>query len=64
MDIVFYTRKKCSLCVDAKNILEILQNDYPINIVEKDIDTNEEWTEKYGLMIPVIEIDGEIIQSG
>ncbi|MBO0992157.1 glutaredoxin family protein [Bacillus sp. SD088] len=64
MEIIFYTRDRCSLCVDAKSILNLLQNDYPIHIIEKDIESNEEWTEKYGLMIPVIEIDGEIVQSG
>ncbi|MCJ7840238.1 glutaredoxin family protein [Lederbergia sp. NSJ-179] len=64
MDIIFYTRKQCGLCLDAKNILLLLQHEYPIHIIERDIDTNEEWTEKYGLMIPVIEMDGEILQYG
>ncbi|GIN56761.1 thioredoxin family protein [Lederbergia ruris] len=64
MDIIFYTRDQCSLCVEAKLILHILQTEHPINIIERDIDTNDEWTEQYGLMIPVIEIDGEIVQSG
>lgn len=64
MEIIFYTRKKCELCQDAKLLLEILQNEYDFAIIERDIDENDEWTEKYGLMIPVIEYNGEVIQYG
>lgn len=45
-------------------ILHLLQDDYLFEIVEKDIESSDAWTEKYGLMIPVIEIDGEIVQYG
>ncbi|KQL53111.1 glutaredoxin [Heyndrickxia shackletonii] len=62
--VVFYTREKCQLCEDAKQILNLLQDDYLFEVVEKDIESSDEWTEKYGLMIPVIEIDGEIVQYG
>lgn len=61
---MFYTREKCQLCEDAKQILNLLQDDYLFEVVEKDIESSDEWTEKYGLMIPVIEIDGEIVQYG
>lgn len=64
MEIIFYTRKKCELCQDAKLLLEILQNEYDFTIIEREIDENDEWTEKYGLMIPVIEYNGEVIQYG
>jgi len=62
--VVFYTRGKCHLCEDAKQILHLLRDDYLFDVVEKDIESSDEWTEKYGLMIPVIEIDGEIVQYG
>lgn len=62
--VVFYTREKCQLCEDAKQILNLLQDDYLFEVVEKDIESSDEWTEKYGLMIPVIEIDGGIVQYG
>jgi len=61
---VFYTRKKCHLCEDAKQILDLLQDDYLFEIVERDIESNDEWIETYGLMIPVIEIEGEVVQYG
>lgn len=64
MEVIFYTRNRCPLCVDAKLILQHLQKDYQFLIIERDIDTSDEWTEKFGIMIPVIEIEGEIIQYG
>ncbi|MGV3464631.1 MAG: glutaredoxin family protein [Heyndrickxia sp.] len=62
--VVFYTREKCHLCEDARQILNLLQDDYLFEITERDIESNDEWTQEYGLMIPVIEIDGEVVQYG
>lgn len=64
MEIIFYTRKKCGLCEDAKLLLLLLQAEYSFEIIERDIDEKDEWIEKFGLMIPVIEVNGEVIQSG
>ena len=64
MELIFYTRKKCQLCLDAKLILQVLQSDHEFDIIEIDIDDSDELTERFGLMIPVIEIDGEIVQYG
>nr|WP_249310375.1 glutaredoxin family protein [Bacillus sp. FJAT-49736] len=62
--VILYSRKQCHLCEDARIILQELQQDYSFEIKEKDIDSNDEWTQNFGLMIPVVEIDGEIIQYG
>ncbi|MCR2822449.1 glutaredoxin family protein [Lederbergia panacisoli] len=64
MQIIFYTRNRCPLCVDAKLILQQLQREHQFQIIERDIDTNDEWTEQYGLMIPVVEVAGEVVQYG
>lgn len=64
MKLVFYTRSRCQLCDDAKVLLEMLQEDLDFTIIERDIDQSDEWTEKYGLMIPVVEVDGEVLQYG
>jgi len=45
-------------------ILQQLQKEHQFQIIERDIETSDEWTEKYGLMIPVVEIGGEVIQYG
>lgn len=64
MEVYYYTRKKCPLCVDGMLVLQMLQRQYPFELVEKDIEESDELTEKFGLMIPVVEIDGEIVQYG
>lgn len=62
--VEFYTRKKCPLCEKGKLLLVELQKQWDFTIEEKDIDTSDEWTEKYGLMIPVVVLDGEELQYG
>ncbi|MCM3602498.1 glutaredoxin family protein [Robertmurraya korlensis] len=64
MIIEFYTRKRCPLCEKGKAILTELQESLRFEIIEKDIDTNDEWNEQYGLMIPVVVLDGEEVQYG
>ncbi|GIN19729.1 glutaredoxin family protein [Siminovitchia fordii] len=64
MEVHYYTRKKCQLCEEGKLLLRLLQKEYAFEMIEKDIDSSDELTEKFGLMIPVVEISGEIIQYG
>ncbi|QED49520.1 glutaredoxin family protein [Cytobacillus dafuensis] len=62
--LVLYTRNRCPLCDKAKNILLELQEEWDFLYTEADIDQSDELTEKYGLMIPVVEIDGVEVQYG
>ncbi|TYS15260.1 glutaredoxin family protein [Rossellomorea vietnamensis] len=62
--ITFYTRSRCPLCEDAKLMLNLIKDDIPFVLKEYDIDESDELTERFGLMIPVVEINGEIIQYG
>lgn len=64
MKLTFYTKKNCMLCEDAKLMLRMLQREYNFDIITNDIETNDVWMEKYGISIPVVEIDGELIQEG
>lgn len=59
-----YTRNRCPLCDKAKKIIMELAEDWDFHYVEYDIAESDELTEKYGLMIPVVEIDNEEIQFG
>ncbi|KAF0818873.1 glutaredoxin family protein [Bacillus sp. ZZV12-4809] len=63
-ELVFYTRSRCPLCDKAKRVLAQLKKEYDFKLIEKDIDESDELTEKYGLMIPVVEIDGHEVQFG
>ncbi|WP_010098444.1 glutaredoxin family protein [Ornithinibacillus scapharcae] len=56
--IILYTKEVCSLCEDAEALLEMFQNDYEFEIEKRDIYTNDEWLEKYHLLIPVVEVSG------
>ncbi|MGG4167434.1 glutaredoxin family protein [Rossellomorea vietnamensis] len=62
--VIFYTRTQCGLCEDAKITLKLLQDEMGFSIEEEDIDKSDDLTERFGLMIPVVELDGEILQYG
>lgn len=56
--ITLYTRKSCPLCDKAKDTLLELKEEWNFHLEEIDIETSDELTERYGLMIPVVLIDG------
>ncbi|MDT9026362.1 glutaredoxin family protein [Rossellomorea yichunensis] len=62
--VLFYTRNQCGLCQDAKITLKLLEDELGFEIKEIDIDENDDLTERFGLMIPVVEMEGEILQYG
>lgn len=62
--VKLYTRNGCHLCEKAKAILLKLKERYDFHYMEADIDKSDELTEKYGMMIPVVEINGEEVQFG
>ncbi|KEF40253.1 glutaredoxin-like protein [Schinkia azotoformans MEV2011] len=64
IQVNFYTRPVCPLCDKAKTKLLELTNEFPLVIHEIDIYQDDELLEKYQLMIPVIEIDGEEVDYG
>lgn len=62
--IHFYTKKNCPLCEEAKGLLKFMQREITFTLVEVDIYSDDKFLEQYGLMIPVIELNGEVIQYG
>ncbi len=64
MIVNFYTRPGCHLCDDARLMLKLVQEDVSFEINEVNIETDDKLHEKYMLMIPVIEHQGEVIQYG
>ncbi|WP_423994124.1 glutaredoxin family protein, partial [Mesobacillus sp.] len=62
--VKLYSRPRCHLCETAREILEDLQNQWDFTIEEINIDLDDELVEKYGIMIPVVELDGEELQYG
>lgn len=62
--VKLYTRKRCPLCDDAKKILLELREERDFSLEEVDIEESDALTELYGLMIPVVEINGVEVQYG
>jgi glutaredoxin len=62
--VIMYSKNNCPLCDKAKRVLEEINEEFPITIEEIDIYQDDALLEKYQLMIPVIEIDGEEIAFG
>ncbi len=62
--LTFFTKKNCGLCNEAKEILESLRLEHEIEVTEIDIYSYDELLEKYQLMIPVIQINGQTIAYG
>jgi len=62
--ITLYTRNNCPLCEKAKTALVELQNDWMFQLEEIDIETSDDLTELYGLMIPVVHLDGVEVGYG
>jgi glutaredoxin len=62
--ITLYTRKQCPLCDKAKKSLLELQEEWDFSLKEIDIAVSDDLTERFGLMIPVVYLDGEEIAFG
>ncbi|MFD1926935.1 glutaredoxin family protein [Sporosarcina siberiensis] len=64
MHIVFYTKLGCSLCDDAERMMELVREDYPLSWTSVNILEDDVAHEKYMFMIPVIEMNNEVLLSG
>ena len=64
MIINLYSKTNCPLCDKAKQVLQELQKEFSFQINEIDIYQDDVLLEKYQLMIPVVEIDGEEVAFG
>jgi len=62
--VTLYTRGRCPLCEKAKQILLELQKEIPFQFIEHDIEEKDEWTEEYGLMIPVVFVGDKMVDYG
>lgn len=64
MQIQFYTRPNCSLCEEARLMIQLVSEDIELDIEEINIENNDRIHEKYVIRIPVIESEGIVIQEG
>jgi len=59
--IVVYSKVGCSLCVEALDEVERVRKEIPFDLEEVDIEDDPALLEKYGHLIPVVELDGRVI---
>jgi glutaredoxin len=62
--VILYSKATCPLCDEAAYLLEELQEEIAFSVQTVDIYSDEALLEKFMLMIPVVEIEGEIVDYG
>jgi glutaredoxin len=58
--VVMYTRAGCHLCDDAWTLLEQAQRRYGFALTKVDVDADAELAARYGLEVPVVEVNGQV----
>jgi len=58
--IILYTRRGCRLCEQAEDLLALLG--FVPGLV--DVDADAALVARYGLRVPVLEIDGAVVMEG
>lgn len=57
-----YSRQGCHLCeVLVEDLLELVNRRASVRV--HDIDTRQDWRDKYDVRVPVIELDGEVLSE-
>ena len=64
MNVKYYSRANCELCVEGLRTLKLVQEDIAFEIKIIDIEEDDAIHEKYMLMIPVVEKESRILQYG
>jgi glutaredoxin len=59
--LTLYSRPGCHLCEEMKAVIEKVRAGQPVDLIEVNISGDAELERRYGLEIPVLEIDGKKI---
>ncbi len=59
--VELYTKKDCSLCVVAREIILRVLKEIPFEFQEIDIESKEDLYEKFKEEIPVVFVNGELV---
>ncbi|MDO6657910.1 glutaredoxin family protein [Anaerobacillus sp. 1_MG-2023] len=62
--VILYSKETCPLCDEAYELLLELQEEEMFSLQIVDIYKDEALLEKFMLMIPVVEIDEEVVDYG
>ena len=61
VNLTLFKKKDCHLCDVAKQKLLKLQQEFPFSLTEIDIEDDKAAFERYKYLIPVIEMEGEMV---
>ena len=64
IEVTIYSRQECCCCDKAKVVVESFRRNFGLKIQIVDIDSDTELVAKFGLSVPVVEIDGKIRFKG
>lgn len=64
MHVTYYRQVDCPLCDEAELMMKLVKEDYPLTWTTVDIQLDDEIHEKYMLMVPVLEKEGEVLMYG
>jgi hypothetical protein len=53
-----YSRRRCGLCDEAREVVEVVSRDVPLEFEEVFIDGDDDLELRYGIRVPVIEVAG------
>ncbi|GGH76048.1 glutaredoxin [Pullulanibacillus pueri] len=62
--IHLYSKARCPLCDEAKELLEMLCEAHQLTYEEIDIYSDDRLLEQYQLMIPVVAVNGKVVAAG
>ena len=55
-----YSRRGCHLCdVLVEALLPLVRGRLDVEV--RDVDTRDDWRERYGARVPVVEFEGEVV---
>ena len=60
MAILLYTRRGCGLCAAAEDVVTLIRPDAAI----VDVDGDPGLAARFGLRVPVVEMDGRVVLEG
>jgi glutaredoxin len=58
--VVMYTRSGCHLCDDAWALLESARRHHGFTLTKADVDADPELAARYGMEVPVVEVNGKV----
>ncbi|WP_260681889.1 glutaredoxin family protein [Alkalicoccobacillus porphyridii] len=64
MHLIFYSKENCSICDKGLQTIESLKKEFTFTLEYVDIYSDDQLLEQYMWRIPVVKMDGKVIDEG